>query len=49
MTGIRQGSVLGPFLFLVYVDDIADELSCISRLFADDTSLRASLNDLNVI
>jgi hypothetical protein len=40
--GVPQGSVLGPLLFVLHVNDIADNLLNLTRLFADDTSLSYS-------
>jgi hypothetical protein len=47
--GVPQWSVLGPLLFLFYINDITDNLGNLARLFADDTSLSYSGRNYDIM
>ena len=43
--GVRQGLILGPLLFFIYINDLPEGLSSNAKLLADDTSLFSVTHD----
>ena len=45
LSGIPQGSVLGPILFIIYINDLPDTLKGYVKMFADDTKVFSHIRD----
>ena len=43
--GVPQGSVLGPLLFTLYINNLHDNITCGIKLFTDDTKIYSAIKD----
>ena len=49
LSGVPQGSVLGPLLYLLYVNDFPDVIKIMLKLFADDAKIYQTTDKCDII
>ena len=47
-SGVPPGSVLGPLLFLIFINDLPVGTTSLCKIFADDTSLFSKIYDIDI-
>ena len=45
LSGVPHGSILGPFFFLIYINDLPDGICSLCKIFADDTSIFSKVHN----
>ena len=49
VSGIPQGSILGPLLFIIFINDLPDCVQSICKIFADDTKVYNSHKEYSIL